>query len=187
MTDTEKNNKSSLLMMIGIFILPVILAYAALQLDWFNKAATNRGELLQPVIQAQDFLSDSDAKWHLMYVIPSNCDMACENAIYSVTQIYQATGKESDRVSKLFVVTSDSSKKALAQLESQHSAYVLQKSQENVNQVFQNVGIDAIFITDTLHNVVMRYPVTSVQEDAIMDSRNILADLKKLLKLSRIG
>lgn len=187
MTEIKKNNKNSLLVMIGIFILPVVLAYAALQFDWFNKASTNRGELLQPVIQAQDFLNGSDANWHLMYVIPATCDIACENAIYSVTQIYQATGKESDRVSKLFVVTSESSKKAVAELKSQHGAYVLQKSQENVNQVFQNVGIDAIFITDTLHNVVMRYPVTPVQEDAIMDSRNILADLKKLLKLSRIG
>lgn len=183
----EKNNKSSLIILVAVFVLPVILAFFALKFEWFNKASTNRGELLQPVIEAGELLADTDAKWHLLYVIPKVCDQACENAIYSVTQIYQATGKESDRVSKLFVQTENSSVKAVQELKAQHGAYLLQKSQDNVNEVFKKTDINAIFISDTLHNVVLRYSLNEVPEDAIMDSRNILADLKKLLKLSRIG
>jgi hypothetical protein len=64
---------------------------------------------------------------------------------------------------------------------------VLNRSNKNVNEVFKNTNINAIFISDTLHNVVLRYPVTTDKEQAIMDSRDILADLKKLLQLSRIG
>ena len=175
------------MIMVAVFVLPVILAFMALKMDWFNKASTNRGELLQPVIEAAELLEQSDIKWHLLYVIPKICDQACENAIYSVTQIYQATGKESDRVSKLFIQTENSSLSAVENIKKLHGAFLLQKSQENVNEVFKKTGINAIFISDTLHNIVLRYPVTEVQEEAIMDSRNILADLKKLLKLSRIG
>ncbi|MDT0595135.1 hypothetical protein [Glaciecola petra] len=184
---TQKNNKRALIMMILVFVLPVLLAYMALQFDWFNKAATNRGELLQPVIEAATVLDSSDTKWHLVYVLPNVCDQACENAIYSIEQIYTATGKESDRVSMLFLQTENSASAAIAKVNEKNGTYLLQQSQENVNDVFKSTDINAIFISDTLHNVVLRYPVTANKDDAIMDSRNILADLKKLLKLSRIG
>ena len=184
--DTSKN-KSTLILMIAVFVLPVILAYSALKLDWFNKAATNRGELLQPVIEAQSLLSESDVKWHLVYVLPTECLVQCENALYGIEQTYRATGKESDRVSLLFIATENSSPLAIETAQSKRGAILLQKSQDNVNEVFKNKDINAIFISDTQHNIVLRYPVTTDRDQAIMDSRDILADLKKLLKLSRIG
>jgi hypothetical protein len=66
MTSDEHKSKSTLILMISVFVLPVILAFFALKFDWFNKAATNRGDLLQPVIEAQSLLSDSDINWHLL-------------------------------------------------------------------------------------------------------------------------
>jgi hypothetical protein len=187
MTSDEHKSKSTLILMIAVFVLPVILAFFALKFDWFNKAATNRGDLLQPVIEAQSLLSDSDINWHLLYVIPQECLIECENALYGIEQTYRATGKESDRVSLLFIATENSSSEALEKARSKTGAILLQKSQNNVNEVFKNVDINAIFISDTQHNIVLRYPVTQDKQQAIMDSRDILADLKKLLKLSRIG
>lgn len=186
MNDTTKN-KRNLLVLLAVFVLPVIMAYFALKFDWFNKAATNRGELLQPVIEASPLLSSSDKKWHLLYIIPEVCDAACNNALYSVKQTYLASGKEADRVSTLFIYNESSATEAVEKVREFNGSFLLLKDQKNVNQVFQNVDINAIFISDTLHNVVLRYPVTADQEQAIMDSRDILADLKKLLKLSRIG
>lgn len=187
MSSENTKNKRSLLLMIAVFVLPVIFAYLALQFDWFNKASTNRGELLQPVIDASALISESDTKWHLVYVIPQICDIACENALYAVKQIFMATGKEADRVNALFIYSSQSSMQAVTKVKEFGGANVLQKSQENVNEVFKTTDLNAIFIADTLHNVVLRYPVTADTQQAIMDSRDILADLKKLLKLSRIG
>lgn len=181
------SNKRNLIVMIAVFVLPVIMAYLALKLDWFNKAATNRGELLQPVIEAAPLLSDSDTKWHLLYVIPAVCDLACENALYSVKQTYTATGKEADRVSTLFIYNENSAVSAVDKVREFNGSFLLQKPQENVNEVFKNVDLNAIFISDTLHNVVLRYPTTEDEQQAIMDSRDMLSDLKKLLKLSRIG
>jgi hypothetical protein len=187
MSSQNTNNKRSLLTMIAIFVLPVILAYMALQFDWFNKASTNRGELLAPIIEASSLLNESDTKWHLLYILPENCDLACDNALYAVKQIFMATGKESDRVNALFIYTENTSETALNTVKAFDGAVVLQKSVENVNEVFKSTDINAIFISDTLHNVVLRYPLTADKQQAIMDSRDILADLKKLLKLSRIG
>ncbi len=172
--------------MVTIFVLPVILAYMALQFDWFNKAATNRGQLLQPVIQAANLIEESEASWKLLYVLPNTCDAACENAVYSIKQTYAATGKESDRVSILFIAT-ESSSEVLVKSLTEAGSPVLHNQQKNVNQLFQSVGLNAIFVADTLHNVVLKYPVTPDKQQAIMDSRDVLADLKKLLKLSRIG
>jgi hypothetical protein len=187
MSSDNTKNKRSLLLLIAVFVLPVIFAYMALQFDWFNKASTNRGELLQPVIEAASLINESDVKWHLLYIIPVDCDVACENALYAVKQIFAATGKHSDRVNALFIYDEKSSVNAVAKVKAFGGANVLQKSQENVNEVFKNTNINAIFISDTLHNVVLRYPVTDDKQQAIMDSRDILSDLKKLLKLSRIG
>lgn len=187
MTEKAHNNKQTLIILLVVFVLPVILAYMALKMDWFNKAATNRGELLQPVIEAQALLADSDKKWHIIYVIPELCDAACTNALYSVKQTHAATGKEADRVSALFIYTDGSDKNAIEQVKQYNGSFLLQKSQENVDGVFKDVAINAIFISDTLHNIVLTYPTTQDKEQAIMDSRDVLADLKKLLKLSRIG
>jgi len=187
MNTQNKNNKRSLILMIIVFVLPVILAYMALKFDWFNKAATNRGELLQPVIEASSLIGDSESKWHLLYVIPTQCDDSCQNAIYSIRQTYLATGKESDRVSMLFLQTESSSQTAVSNISEFGGDYLLQKTEKNVNELFKSIDINAIFIADTQHNIVLRYPVTPDQQQAIMDSRDILADLKKLLKLSRIG
>ena len=69
MSTQNKNNKRSLLLMIAVFVLPVVLAYMALKFDFFNKAATNRGELLQPVIEAQAFIGDVEPKcWGKAYL-----------------------------------------------------------------------------------------------------------------------
>jgi hypothetical protein len=187
MSSENTSSKRSLLILIAVFTIPVICAYLALKFDWFNKASTNRGELLQPVIEAASLLNESDTNWHLLYLIPENCDIVCENALYSVKQIYMATGKESDRVQALFIYTENSATDAVVKAKEFAGAIVLQKSQLNIDEVFKTTDINAIFISDTLHNIVLRYPVTADKDKAIMDSRDILADLKKLLKLSRIG
>ncbi len=43
------------------------------------------------------------------------------------------------------------------------------------------------FVADTLGNVILRYPLQTDKEQAILDSRDILSDMRKVLKLSRIG
>ena len=69
----------------------------------------------------------------------------------------------------------------------QKAVKLLKTNVENVNNVFQGEPTNAIFIADTLNNVILRYPLQVEQQQAILHSRDILSDLRKLLKLSRIG
>jgi hypothetical protein len=184
---SNKSNKTVLILLAVVFIVPVIMAKFALELDWFNKASTNRGELLDPTIEAQELLEGAEKKWHFLYVIPAVCDQACENAIYSVSQVKTAIGREVDRVNAVFIATEESDKNALAKIADINDTQVLQKAKQNVNKVFKDVPLNAIFIADTLNNIVLNYPTTADEEQTIMDSRDMLADMKKLLKLSRIG
>ena len=173
--------------MIVAFVVPVVLAKLALDYDWFNKAVTNKGTLINPTIEAVSLLSDSERKWHFVYLLPASCDKNCENAIYSIQQVHQALGREKERVNPLFIATEQSDKDLLAQLVEQVGVEVLQKQHSEVEEIFGDLQLDAIFIADTWHNLVLYYPNTHDQQQAIMDSKDMLSDMRKLLKLSHIG
>ncbi|MDN4502993.1 hypothetical protein QX776_11320 [Alteromonadaceae bacterium BrNp21-10] len=184
---SKNNNKKSMLLVAAIFILPVILAKFALELDWFNKAATNKGELLDPVLDMSALYSTEPPQvWRILYTLPANCDDACQNAIYSVNQVWTALGKESDRAQPVIIVTEQSDAQARAQLSKLPNLTLLESDVDTVSSVF-NSASQYIYIADTLQNVILRYPLHQQQQEAVLHSREILADVKKLLKLSRIG
>ncbi len=182
-----KKHKLSIIMLVVVFVLPVVLAKVALDNSWFNEASTNRGRLLQPTIDAAPILKDAEKKWHFVYVLPESCEQNCENAIYAIGQVKAAVGREGERVDAVFLATESSDPNTVALLNSSSQLELLHKDISTVNKVFKDVDVNAIFIADTLNNIVLSYPSRSDKEQAIMDSRDMLADLRKLLKLSRIG
>jgi hypothetical protein len=50
-----------------------------------------------------------------------------------------------------------------------------------------NLKQQSVYIVDTLNNAMLYYQIDSDRSTAVMESRSMLADIKKLLKLSRIG
>ncbi|WP_339899161.1 hypothetical protein [Paraglaciecola polaris] len=182
------SNKRMMITLAVVFILPVALAKLALDNDWFNKASTNKGQLLSPTLDMtaiQD--AGAEPKWQLLYILPTECNIECENALYSVEQVWTALGKEHDRVSATVISTPQSDASVTQRLIQQKAVKLLKTNVENVNNVFQGEPTNAIFIADTLNNVILRYPLQVEQQQAILHSRDILSDLRKLLKLSRIG
>lgn len=195
----EKKNKIAIIALVVVFVLPVILAKVALENDWFNKAATNRGELLSPPIDFSSDFADLPPLWRLVYVLPENCDVTCKNALYAMGQIHIALGKHMDRVEPLIITTNNSQLAALKVpdispengtevVQGQHKALkTLQIPEKNVNEMFKSVSPNGIFIVDTLNNGMLKHPLYPEKEQAVQASRDILLDIKKLLKLSRIG
>lgn len=182
----KKSMKTPVLLFV-VFVLPVALAYLALTFDWFNKASTNRGELLAEPLDMNLLGVEFEPKWRLLFVMPQNCEQSCENALYSINQIWVASGKASDRVEPLVLRHEQSEKLENTEMNNHPTLKVLNADGQNVNKVFKDGATDGIFIVDTLGNIILRYPLQQKQEDAIQQSRDILADLRKLLKLSRIG
>lgn len=188
MTATNKSsNKKTLILLVIVFVLPVILAKLALEQDWFNRGSTNNGQLLDPTLNANRLFNEQPKKWRVVYVVPADCEKACQNAIYSIQQVDLALGKESDRANATLIITPDSDKNVGQWIAKDQRTEVLNNESEAVNEVFNSVGTDSIFLVDTLNNAMLRYTLQADQKDAIMQSRDVLSDLKKMLKLSRIG
>lgn len=190
----QTKNKLTITALIVVFVLPVVLAKLALENNWFTKASTNRGTLLSTPIDASSLLESIDKHasgeqntWKLLMTIPDECDLACQNAVLTITNVRTAVGRQVDRVDAVFFTTSTSDQAAVLKIQENKLGMIVDQDVKNVNKLFKNEGINAIFITDTLNNVVLKYPNTADTEQAIMDGRDVLADLRKLLKLSRIG
>ncbi|ALT00085.1 hypothetical protein [Lacimicrobium alkaliphilum] len=179
------SNRKMMLLVLLAFLLPVILAKLALEFDWFNKAATNKGELLEP---APDLSAlDSHNKWRILYRLPEQCDTVCDNALYSINQVWMALGREQHRAEPVVLVTELSDKARQDKLSDDSAIRLVNVKAEQISAVFKARATDGIFLVDTLNNVILHYPVAEQKQQAVLDSRNILADLRKLLKLSRIG
>ena len=187
MPDKPRSNKKTLLLVFLAFVIPVILAKFALEQDWFHRAATNKGELLTPPLDFSAALEELPPKWRLVYVMPEQCDVACENAIYSIQQVWLALGRETDRAQALVLVTDNSDKDVAAKVVSGEKLSVHRVSENSVNKMFKGTQGNGIFVVDTLNNAMLKYPVRADKQAAVMDSRDMLSDVKKLLKLSRIG
>ncbi|WP_133469995.1 hypothetical protein [Paraglaciecola marina] len=184
----KSTNKSTIFIFITAFILPVILAKVALDNNWFNQAATNKGELIQPALDMTSLQGGSkEPKWKLLYVLPEQCKEACENALYSVAQVHSALGKESDRAEVVVLAYDQSDSEQLALIKEQPNYRLLNTNLDSLNQVFDGASTQGVFIVDTLNNIILRYPLYINPEDAILHSRDILSDMRKVLKLSRIG
>lgn len=188
MSETTKPKRSKIpFILFAVFALPVIMAKLALDNNWFNRAATNKGELISPPLDMRPLLSEQQAKWQILYVLPENCEQKCENAIYSVNQTWLALGKHMDRVEPVLLATQNSDSEKLSELNTQSNLILLMSDQQSVNNVFKDSSADGIFLVDTLGNIILRFPLYEEKQQAVLHSRDILADMRKLLKLSRIG
>lgn len=188
MSTTKKNNKMMMLLLAAVFILPVLLAKLALDNGWFNQAATNKGELISPPVDMTTLqTSKHEPKWKLIYVLPETCAVDCENALYSIAQVRSALGKESDRAEVVVIIHEKSNLAQLTLLKEKTNIRLLTTDLKSLQQVFKENPTDGIFIGDTLDNVILRYPLHIDKEQAILHSRDILSDMRKVLKLSRIG
>lgn len=177
-----------MILLAAVFILPVVLAKLALDYGWFNQAATNKGELLSPPVDMGKLqTTEQESKWKLVYVLPEVCTVECENALYSIAQVRSALGKESDRAEVVVITHEKSNSTQLSELENRPNIRILTTDLKRLQQVFKENSTNGIFIADTLNNVILRYPLQADQEQAILHSRDILADMRKVLKLSRIG
>ncbi|AYA66309.1 MULTISPECIES: hypothetical protein [unclassified Alteromonas] len=182
-----KNSKLTMLGVAAVFVLPVMLAKLALDNQWFTNAATNKGELLQPVRDLTPVFAAEKPKWRIVYSVPEQCDAACQNAIYSIHQVWIALGRETDRVEATVLLTGNSDAAIAEKLQSEQNLHVVKVADSRQQAALNVSDAGSILLVDTLNNAMLRYPTFTDKQMAIQHSRDILADVKKLLKLSRIG
>ncbi len=184
-TTSKRRSRRTLLIVAGVFILPLIAAKLVLTLHWYDAGVTNKGNLLDPPISisAIDNAQLPDT-WRIGILVPEFCAAACEHGLYVINQSYHALGRLQERVSAIGI-QADTQPIANAHLPAQSTLHLV--FLPNAYQHLAELPAGSIFIMDPVGNVMLWYEGSDEREQMIMQARDLLADLKKMLKLSRVG
>ena len=193
---TSWRRRLFLLLVITCFALPLVTAWLLVD-RWRPAASAQHGELLDPA-RPLDLRFDPmesghvdhaalRGHWVLVYLgSAGQCDSGCQTALYDMRQVRLALGKDMNRVVTLLLLDEMPEDGLRRWLTAEHAAMLLgsadAKTQNSLSEAFGQPGQpgDWVYLLDPLGNLLMRYPVT-------VDPGGMLKDLKRLLRLSKIG
>ena len=195
MTDSRARGRRNFLLLAAMFLVPVFVVFAMYYGGlWSPSGSSAKGELVHPA-QPLEFsgLRQSDGgaagidlfqgKWSLIYVGDGACDTECRTALTYGRQTRLAVGKDMDRVQRVFLTTGNCCDRGYLDAE-QPGLVTLDASSEDARVLlaqFPGERRVSLYIVDPLGNLMMRHDATQVI------NKDLLSDLKKLLKLSHIG
>lgn len=181
----QKKSRRSLVLVLLAFALPVILAKFALEQGWLDYGVTNKGQLITNELTLEKLgLGDIDFKknWLILYTLPSQCQLHCEKTLENVHNTYVALGKEMPRVTPVALLQHDLSPQQTARIsQSQWQVLAMPSQTKNLIDHAQ------ILIVDPLGNVFLSHQIPKDNDKLSAFGKQILADMKKVLKYSRIG
>ncbi|MBJ6136292.1 hypothetical protein [Marinobacter litoralis] len=177
---------------------PMVLATIMFYTGWLNpEGHTNNGELLQPVVPvqalnletrtglplAERFGADkADPQW-LMLVTAGTCTEACEQLLYLARQVNIALGKEAPRVSRAAWLAATPAELEARWPRDYQRMERLRLMPGATPAWPDGVNPDSeprILLVDPFGNVMMHYGTEHT-------GKQMLKDIKQLLKLSQIG
>lgn len=179
-----------LLLIALVFFGPLILAawlyFSGTGLQ--PSARTNHGDLLQPLTSLNDTLPDSpihehnQGHWLLVYANDGACDDACDYSLYTLRQSRLMLGKEMDRLQRVFLHGENTPDTVY--LAEEHAGLIAFRDNDLSALLNKKLpaGLSAggYYLIDPLGNLVMYF-----RPD--IEPRDMVEDIKHLLKLSRIG
>ena len=191
-------SRLKLVLVISVFLGPLLAAflwYYGFDASRAPAGQSNHALLIQPAVPLEAFenmrygqypvnLESLKKFWTVVHLVKQPCDDVCQKSIYNTRQTRIAAGKDGNRVQRYLILQD---RDLLDRLQTGHgdASFLIDSGQGLENQIrsiFRKNGIgddDAILI-DPLGNAMMAIP-------ADLDPRLFLKDLKKLLKISRIG
>ncbi len=129
-----------------------------------------------------EVLVQGDGYWLVIYANDTECAAGCKTALYTIRQSRKMLGMEMDRVKRVFL-HGESSPDTLY-LADEHAGLITLRDSglsgllENKKPATLSAG--GYFLMDPLGNLVMYFGPD-------IDPREMVEDIKRLLKLSRIG
>jgi len=180
----QKKSRRNLLLVLGAFVLPIVLAKLALTQNWLDYGVTNKGSLVANELTLKDLgvsHTELDQMWLILYALPEHCDEHCEQTLLSVNNTFVALGREMPRVRNVALYHELPSEQQLSQLNK--AQWSLLPSTVNHSLIEQPV----VLLVDPLGNIILAHQPPTTFEQQSMFGKDILADMKKLLKYSKIG
>ncbi len=148
-----------------------------------SKVPKQQKARLQFVLIATVFLGPLlVAAWLLVYINIHDCDERCHDALYTMRQSRLMLGKEMDRVRRVFLHGDSPPDTVLLANEHQGLITIEDSRLDSLlkNKKPAELPAGGCFLIDPLGNLVMYF-----RPD--IDPSDMVDDIKRLLKLSRIG
>lgn len=185
---SSTTSKKTILLLMLIFGAPFLVAwylyFYSSHLGWRH---SNQGELLSKPFQLSELklknyqgelVSNQDRKWLVLYQ-KQDCNTVCQQVLDKLMRLRLVLGKEMPRTQAWLITAKPLPEMMAKQVE--HQRGLDTQLRLNGSQSGSLVQLDKpIMIADPNGNVILRY-----QEDA--PAKAIHKDLKKLLKISKIG
>ena len=120
--------------------------------------------------------------WKLIYVHTSTCEDDCRNGLYTIRQTRLMLGREMDRVERVFLHGDAPLDTLYVQAEHEGLVALAETPLADflVNRIPPDVPPNGYFLVDPLGNLVLYFPPG-------INPRDMVSDIKRLLRLSRIG
>jgi hypothetical protein len=186
MSDVQKHkSRRNLLLVIAVFVLPIVLAKLALTQNWLEYGVTNKGTLVENELTLQDLgisNTELDNMWLILYALPNDCNEHCEQTLLSVNNTLIALGKYKPKVRNVALYKHTLSNDQLSHLD--HDEWSVIPSPNNKHLLIQE---PTVLLVDPLGNIILEHKPPMHVEEQAMFGKDILADMKKLLKYSKIG
>ena len=176
------NSKKELWILLASFVLPIVLGTAFFY--WnptaFTSNTVNYGEFVNPIIttEDQDVVFSKDTKgdlqglWTLAYVT-NHCDEACIKTLKDMKTTHVLVNENMRRIQRLLLIDGTTNIR--------EPGLLVASPSKALSQQLARFPNNTLFLIDPLGNVMLHYkPQTLV-------IKRVLKDLKRLLKLSRIG
>jgi hypothetical protein len=191
-TDPEKSamGRLQLLAIAAVFVVPLALAAWMYYFDdsLVPESATNKGALLLPIVSLRDELVGSEIhdvqsnQWLMLYAGSTGCDDDCIEALLRMRQSRLMLGKDMQRVGRV-LLRAESATDTVDLGEQNVGLIIISDKglirllEEKRPKALQQGGC---FLIDPLGNLVMYFPPD-------LDPKEMVGDIKHLLKLSHIG
>ena len=183
-------HRRKLLLLAALMGAPIVLSY--LFYVWgAPSTSVNYGELIEtrplPEIALRKLdgatfrMGELRGKWVMLSVDSGACDEPCRKKLYTLRQVRLTQGVAMERIERVWLIDDGKMPQAGIAEEYQGTRLIDAKGSELLKAFSAMVSNrDHIYLIDPLGNLMMRFP-----KDA--DPARMVKDLKRLLKVSRIG
>lgn len=177
-----------------VFVVPLVTAYV-IYFFFQPQARTNYGDLVLPqralpalhvqLLDGTPFDAASlRGRWLMVQVDRAECADACERKLWSMRQVRLTTGKDRERVERVWFVA-DAAPLTTRVLREYDGTHVLRAHSDELEPFLalpEGGGAlsDHIWLVDPLGNLMLRWP-----KDA--DPNRMKKDLSRLLRASQVG
>jgi hypothetical protein len=180
----RRRGRLQLILILVVVIGPMILASAMYQWRfWVPETRSYHGELIGTGQSRADLgvLGAAEPHWQLLVTVPGACDAACKELVFLARQVHIGLNRDVGRAAHGLATAQPLSDDYDVQLRREYpqlTRYQLQL--EAYEKTAGKVDGAQLWIVDPRGNLVLRYDTTS-------KGKEILNDLRHLLKISQIG